>query len=82
MLPIVNNTVRPWWVQFGAIVTDQISVRHMIRMAEDDVAVLRPLLDQYARVGLHDVVADCKKDIAAAEELIAAMKARLEEISK
>ncbi len=79
MLPVVNNQVRPWFEQYGATLDDRTTFRHMIEMAEKDIASLEALMPEY-REKASDVAAECESELTSARILVARMKHRLEAI--
>lgn len=76
-LSVTERDVRPWFEQYGATLTDAHSFRAMIGVVKADLAGL-----QKAFAGLDDayIMNQVAEDTKAANELIAKMETRLEEI--
>lgn len=77
MLPIFRNKIKPWFAEFGATLTDRSSFRWMIGAARAEIGALKAVMPAYAKAGFDDILADCDRDIAEAEEVINLMEQRL-----
>lgn len=80
MLPIFQNQVKPWFAQYGATLTDRRTFRHMIDATRGEINALKAVMPAYVKAGFDDIVADCDRDIAEAEEVINLMEQRLSQL--
>lgn len=80
-LPVIRGNVKPWFDTYGATLNDATSFRHMIAMVQKDIEQLREIIPQLESKSplLQDAI-DAKADVAAGEELLAKLEARLREI--
>ena len=81
MLPIFRNEVKPWFAEYGATLTDRRTFRHMIDATRAEIIALKAVMPAYEKAGFTDIIDDCERDIAEAEEAINLMEQRLSVLS-